>query len=241
MSLIHVCWRSQVLSKTTLSGSYSYRVSIKVAGCRQAEAKCRAEARLGSGRWQVHAEIIQVDLGVRGHSVVVEVRWGIKRSLWRGLAVGHTAEDEVEGNSLLAAVELSLDLLRMGVWCELLAAALRQEEQAIVLRVRHFELVGAQLAHFLYGGVGSDLKSLSSTAAVQLLQRHTQVVLGNGPKTHNETGCLVLAVQRHDETEDAAYGCSESKLHLQTWKQFLVPTFITSNRLISSLNNQHVT
>lgn len=76
-----------------------------------------------------------------------------------------------------AAVQLSLYLLRVGVWGQLLAAALHQQEQAVVFGVRHFELAGAQLAHLLHGGIRLHLQGLGCAAAVQLLQSNPQVVL----------------------------------------------------------------
>lgn len=76
-----------------------------------------------------------------------------------------------------AAVQLSLYLLRVGVWGQLLAVALHQQEQAVVFGVRHFELAGAQLAHLLHGGIRLHLQGLGCAAAVQLLQSNPQVVL----------------------------------------------------------------
>lgn len=119
--------------------SYWYGAEVEVAG-RQAEAQSRTE-------------VTQVGLGVRGHSEVVEVGCRIGRSWWRGAAIGQTAEDEVEVGNLRVAVQLSLDLLRVGVRCQLLAAALHHQEQAVVLGLRHFKLVGTQLTHLFHGGV----------------------------------------------------------------------------------------
>ncbi|TNN72385.1 hypothetical protein EYF80_017424 [Liparis tanakae] len=129
-------------------------------------------------RWSCHearrllTEVIRVGAGTGGRGEVVEVGREV-RGRRRG-AGGHAAEDEVEGRGLRAAVELRLDLLRVGVRRQLLAAALRHEEQAVVLRVRHFELVGAHAAHLLHGGVRAHLERLGRAAAVQLLQRHPQ-------------------------------------------------------------------
>jgi len=132
----------------------------------------QAEAR------RLRTEVIRVDAGTGGGGEVVEVGREVRgRRRGADAAAGHAAEDEVEGRGLRAAVELRLDLLRVGVRRQLLAAALRQEEQAVVLRVRHFELVGAHATHLLHGGVRAHLEGLGRAAAVKLLQRHPQVVL----------------------------------------------------------------
>lgn len=96
-------------------------------------------------------------------------------------------------------MELRLDLLRVAVRGQLLAAALHQQEQAVVLGVGHFKLVGAQLTHLLHGGVRSDLQGLGRAAAVQLLQRHPQVVLRDGQrKTQSDKHCSSVTHSEHN-------------------------------------------
>lgn len=141
----------------------------------QAEAQTRAEteARLGRRERWGRAEVTKVGLGVRFHSEVIKVWCRIECS------GGHASEDEVEGAGLLAAVDLGLDLLRVSVRCQLLVAALHHQEQAVVFRVWNFKLVRTQLTHFLHSGVRPHLQGFGGTAAVQLLQSHPQVILGN--------------------------------------------------------------
>lgn len=100
------------------------------------------------------------------------------------------------------AVELSLDLLRVGVWGKLLATALHQQEEAVVLRVGHLELLGTQLAHLLHGGVRSHLQCFGCATTVQLLQRHTEVVLkGGGRKDTIRYRILMRQLRGHDLSE----------------------------------------
>lgn len=90
---------------------------------------------------------------------------------------GHPAVHEVERLHLGPAVQLCLDLLRVGVRGQLLAAAPHHQEQGVFSGLTHPELAGAQHAHLVHGGVGVHLQGLRRAAAVQLVQRHPQVVL----------------------------------------------------------------
>lgn len=81
-------WGTKTLFKLSvgpLLQSHRYCVAVEVAG-RQAEAQSRTEAwarcGLGGWGWRVCAEVIQVGLGVRGHSEVVEVGCRIGESRW---------------------------------------------------------------------------------------------------------------------------------------------------------------
>lgn len=75
--------------------------------------------------------MVEIVYGVGGGGEVIEVGGWTRVAA----AVGHTSVDEKEGGCLRAAVELSFYLLRVGVWSQLLAAALHLQEKAIVLRV----------------------------------------------------------------------------------------------------------
>lgn len=76
----------------------------------------------------------------------------------------HPPVDEVKDMRVRPAVQLRFDLLGVRVRSELLARVLGDKEQAVVLGVRDFELVGAEGGDLLHRGVRIDLKGFSRAA-----------------------------------------------------------------------------
>lgn len=70
--------------------------------------------------------------------------------------VGHPPVKKVEDVCTGLPVELSFDALRVCVWGQLLAGIFCDQKQGVVLRVRDFELVRAEGADFLCGGIRVD-------------------------------------------------------------------------------------
>lgn len=102
---------------------------------------------------------------------------GAKETSWRGPHSGRTAVDKVEGVNLWPAVKFCFDLLRVGVRGKLLAVSPHHQEQTVFFGLQHSELVGTQLTDVIYGGMRSHLQGLCCAPAVQLVERHPQVIL----------------------------------------------------------------
>lgn len=81
---------------------------------------------------------------------------------------------------LRPAVQLSLDFLRVGVLCQLLPRFVDKEEESVLLRVPHLELLGTELTHVLGGDVWSHQERLSRAATVHLLEGNSEVILQVG-------------------------------------------------------------
>lgn len=77
--------------------------------------------------------------------------------------------DKVEGVCTGPTVELCFDSLRVCVRGELLAGALNDQEQCVGVRVRDLELVGAERADLLGGGVRMDPQGFGRAAGVYFL------------------------------------------------------------------------
>lgn len=75
------------------------------------------------------------------------------------------------------AVQLSLDLLRVSVLCQLLPRFVNKEKEAVLLRVPHLELLSTELAHVLSGNVRSHEEGLSCAPTVDLLECNSEVIL----------------------------------------------------------------
>lgn len=78
---------------------------------------------------------------------------------------------------LRPAVELSLDLLRISVLCQLLPCFIHEEKEAILLRVLHLKLLRTELTHILCGDVRSHKEGLPCASAVDLLKGNSEVIL----------------------------------------------------------------
>lgn len=78
---------------------------------------------------------------------------------------------------LRPAVQLSLDLLRISVLCQLLPRFINEEEEAVLLRILHLKLLSTELAHILGGDVGPHKEGLPCAATVDLLEGNSEVIL----------------------------------------------------------------
>lgn len=78
--------------------------------------------------------------------------------------VGHLPVDEVEDVRERPAVQLGFDPLGVRVRGELLARVVGDQEQGVVLRVGDLELVGAEGADLLGGGVRVHLQGFGGAA-----------------------------------------------------------------------------
>lgn len=85
--------------------------------------------------------------------------------------------DKVEDVGLRPAVQLSLDLLRISVLCQLLPRLINKEKQAVLFRVLHLKLLSTELTHILCGDVRSHKEGLPSASAVDLLEGNSEVIL----------------------------------------------------------------
>lgn len=85
--------------------------------------------------------------------------------------------DKVEDVGLWPAVQLGFDFLRVSVLCQLLPRFVNKEEQAVLLRVPHLKLFGTELTHILGGDVRPHKEGLSRAATVDLLERHSEIIL----------------------------------------------------------------
>lgn len=75
------------------------------------------------------------------------------------------------------AVQLSLDFLRVSVLCQLLPRFINKQEEAVLLRVLYFKLLGTELTHILGGDVWSHKEGLARAATVDLLESNSEVIL----------------------------------------------------------------
>lgn len=91
--------------------------------------------------------------------------------------VGHPPVDEVEDVRERPAVQLGFDPLGVRVRSQLLARVLGDQEQGVVLRVGDLELVGAEGADLLGGGIGVHLQGFGRAARAGLLQGDAEEVL----------------------------------------------------------------
>lgn len=78
---------------------------------------------------------------------------------------------------LRPAVQLSLDLLRISVLCQLLPRFINKEKEAVLLRILHLKLLSTELAHILCGDVGPHKEGLPCAATVDLLEGNSEVIL----------------------------------------------------------------
>lgn len=85
--------------------------------------------------------------------------------------------DKVEDVRLWPAVQLSLDFLRVSVLCQLLPCFVNEEEEAVLLRIPHFELLSTELTHILSGDVRSYKEGFSCATTVDLLECNSEIIL----------------------------------------------------------------
>lgn len=74
-------------------------------------------------------------------------------------------------------MQLSLDLLRIRVLCQLLPCFINKEKEAVLLRVLHLKLLSTELTHILCGDVRSHKEGLPSASTVNLLEGNSEVIL----------------------------------------------------------------
>lgn len=89
-------------------------------------------------------------------------------------------------------MQLSFDFLRVSVLCQLLPRFVNKEEEAVLLRVPHFKLLGTELTHILGGDVRSHEEGLACAATVDLLECNSEIILQverekPGTKSEEET------------------------------------------------------
>ena len=87
---------------------------------------------------------------------------------------------EVEGLRPGTAVDLRFDPLGVGVGGQLLTGVPGEQEEGVVLGVGHLELVSAERADLLGGGVRLDQQGLGGAARVRLLEGDAEVILRRG-------------------------------------------------------------
>lgn len=74
-------------------------------------------------------------------------------------------------------MQLSLDLLRISVLCQLLPRFVNEEEEAVLLRILHLKLLSTELTHILCGDIGPHEEGLPCAATVDLLEGNSEVIL----------------------------------------------------------------
>lgn len=74
-------------------------------------------------------------------------------------------------------MQLSLDLLRISVLCQLLPCFINEEKEAVLLRGLHLKFLRTELTYILRGDVWSHEEGLSCASAVDLLEGNSEVIL----------------------------------------------------------------
>lgn len=118
--------------------------------------------------------------------------------------VGHLPVDEVEDVRERPAVQLGFDPLGVRVRGELLARVVGDQEQGVILRVGDLELVGAEGADLLGGGVRVHLQGLGGAARAQLLQGNAKEVLQDDNRTR--PGLELVLVRPNDTCSSSTGG-----------------------------------
>lgn len=90
--------------------------------------------------------------------------------------VGHPPVEKVEDVCTGLAVELGFDALRVCVRGQLLAGVFCDQKQCVVLRVSDFELVCAEGADLLRGGIRVDEQGFGRAAYAHFLKGYTEIV-----------------------------------------------------------------
>lgn len=107
-------------------------------------------------------------------------------------------------------MELGFDALGVRVGRQLLAGVLCDQEQCVVLRVRDSELVGAEGADLLRGGVRVDQQGFGRAAYARFLKGYTQIVLQRDRKK----ACDRDGPKQQKAPDMQAEGCACSTMQL---------------------------